>query len=234
MNQSFPKLHGQQRGARKDNKNLKTTKNWKESGTIFLIKSEGTLFYLAPLFSLLELARPTLAGECFCSPTPPPIAWYYIHIRLNLFFFYIFQDSVLKPTNPLCRPKRSAASPIKIMKSRIWEERWWKASTALWEQGWKWMGGRPQRCYRPISTMGCPTDPRCPTPGSHDIQGPTKAGVQQEKTEDPIASTEDYLCGDWNIKSAYLSFLSFLLISIPGTWQAIIGIKAIIADHQNH
>ena len=82
--------------------------------------------------------------------------------------------------------------------------------------------------------MGCPTDPRCPTLGSHDIQGPTKAGVQQEKTEDPIASTEDYLCGDWNIKSAYLGFLSFLLISIPGTWQAIIGIKAIIADHQNH
>ena len=31
------------------------------------------------------------------------------------------------------------------------------------------------RCYRLISTMGCPTDPRCPTPGSHDIQGPTKS-----------------------------------------------------------
>ena len=153
-------------------------------------------------------------------------------LRLNLFFFYIFQDSVLKPTNPLCRPKRSAASPIKIMKSRIWEERWWNASTALWEQGWKWMGGRPQRCYRLISTMGCPTDPRCPTPGSHDIQGPTKS-------RSPTREAWRSYRFNWGLGKWGQHILTFRVFFGPSDFHSWLlasnnGIKAIIADHQNH
>ena len=113
------------------------------------------------------------------------------------------------------------------MKSRIWEERWWKASTALWEQGWKWMGGRPQRCYRLISTMGCPTDPRCPNPGSHDIQGPTKS-------RSPTRETWRSYRFNWGLPLWWLeykvsiSWLSQFSFDF-NNFQAIIGIKAIIA-----
>ena len=96
------------------------------------------------------------------------------------------------------------------------------------------MGGRPRDAIAPSPQWGVQQIQDVRPLGAMISKVPQKAGVQQEKPEDPIASTEDYLCGDWNIKSAYLGFLSFLLISIPGTWQAIIGIKAIIADHQNH
>ena len=96
------------------------------------------------------------------------------------------------------------------------------------------MGGRPRDAIAPSPQWGVQQIQDVRPLGAMISKVPQKAGVQQEKPEDPIASIEDYLCGGCNIKSAYLGFHSFLLISIPGTWQAIIGIKAIIADHQNH
>ena len=75
---------------------------------------------------------------------------------------------------------RLAASPIKIMKSRIWE-----GVRSLCEALGSRMGvnGRPPpRSYRPLPTMGCPTGPRDPIPAIHDIQD-TQASPQWIESE---------------------------------------------------
>ena len=57
------------------------------------------------------------------------------------------------------------------------------------------MGGRPQDAIASSPQWGVQQIQDVRPLGAMISEVPQKAGVQQEKTEDPIASTEDYLCG---------------------------------------
>ena len=57
------------------------------------------------------------------------------------------------------------------------------------------MGGRPQDAIASSPQWGVQQIQDVRPLGAMISKVPQKAGVQQEKPEDPIASTEDYLCG---------------------------------------
>ena len=180
MNQSFPKLHWQDRGTRKDNEKSK------------LLPNNWTSFLKSGSFSrtftrlLVYSNRSDIGVAVFFA-----FSWWKSRavIKFFLLFFlflawpkFLWQrgrrkgvgkkaltlDICMKPTNPLYWPHRSAASPIKIMKSRIWEEGG-RVVKSLSEALGARMGvnGRlPPRSYRPphngLSNRSKISDPSYP------------------------------------------------------------------------